>query len=84
MIGDRSLSVVSWGAGRLDIFGVGTDNALYHKSYDRQWSGWESLAGKFNSPPTAVAWGANRLDVFGRGLDNALYHKWWDGSQSPS
>jgi Zn-dependent M28 family amino/carboxypeptidase len=27
-------SVVSWGPGRLDVFAVGTDSALYHKAYE--------------------------------------------------
>ena len=65
---------------RIDCFARGTDNAIWHKWWDRSsWSGWESLGGELTSGPTAASWGANRLDVFARGTDNALWHKWWDG-----
>ncbi|WLV24537.1 hypothetical protein QR721_12975 [Aciduricibacillus chroicocephali] len=75
-------TVSSWSANRLDVFGRGTDNALYHKWWDgSRWSGWENLGGVLSSAPSAVSWGTNRIDVFGRGTDNALYHKWWDGSR---
>ena len=67
--------VVSWGPNRLDVFGVGTDNALYHMAWNgSSWSGWNRLGGILVAPVDAVAWGPNRLDVFGVGTDNALYH----------
>ena len=72
---------VSWGYNRIDVFGRGTDNALWHKWWDgSSWSGWESLGGILTSAPTVSSWGDNRLDVFVKGTDNALWHKWWDGS----
>ena len=80
-------AVVSWGPNRLDIFGIGMDDGLYHKSWDgSHWwpshEGWSSLGGQFQLvAPTAVSWGPNRLDIFGIGKDNALYQKTWDGSQ---
>ncbi len=73
-------AVASWGAGRLDCFVRGTDNALWHKWYDGSWSGWESLGGSLTSDPAVASWGAGRLDCFVRGTDNALWHKWYDGS----
>jgi hypothetical protein len=42
--------VASWGLNRLDLFGIGADNAMYHKAWDTQWhprSGWELLGGGF-------------------------------------
>lgn len=67
---------VSWSANRLDLFGLGTDSAVYHKSWNgAQWSGWEGLGGVFNSPLVAETWGPNALDVFGLGTDNGMYHK---------
>jgi hypothetical protein len=72
---------VSWAANRLDIFAVGTDNALYHKWWNGSaWGGFESLGGLCKSAPAAVSWGPNRLDIFVVGTDSALYHKWWNGS----
>jgi Pro-kumamolisin, activation domain/Repeat of unknown function (DUF346) len=83
-------SVVSWSANRLDIFGLGTDHAMYHKAWNGSaWlpssTGWEGLGGLFSysyeSPPAVAAWAANRLDVFDLGTDNQMYHKYWDGSK---
>lgn len=75
--------VTTWASNRLDIFGIGTDNAMYHKSWNgSQWSSsWEALGSVFNSSPSAVAWSTNRLDIFALGTDNAMYHKAWTGSQ---
>jgi C1A family cysteine protease len=71
-------AAVSWGANRIDVFGRGTDNALWHKWWDgRAWSGWESLGGGLSSAPAVSSWATNRLDVFVQGTDNALWHKWW-------
>jgi hypothetical protein len=83
-VGPASAAVVSWAADRLDIFGLGTDNQMYHKAWDGAWSpsqtGWEPLGGVFNSPPAVVSWAPGRLDIFGLGTDNQMYHKYWDGS----
>ncbi|WP_372344913.1 Dot/Icm T4SS effector Zinc-dependent metalloprotease LegP [Streptomyces sp. KL116D] len=77
--------VVSWESERLDVFGIGTDSAMFHKWWDgSSWGpsvqAWESLGGICTSPPTTLAWAHDRLDAFVTGTDSALYHKWWDGS----
>ena len=78
-------AVCSWEAGRLDVFGRGTDNALWHRWFSKPafstgaWSDWESLGGALTSPPAAVSWGPGRIDVFVRGTDDALWHRWFDG-----
>ncbi|HEV7885174.1 MAG TPA: hypothetical protein VGO81_16495 [Solirubrobacteraceae bacterium] len=43
--------VESWGANRLDVFGLGTDDGMYHKAWNgSNWSpSWESLGGTFLS-----------------------------------
>ncbi|MDF2615190.1 MAG: hypothetical protein K0S71_2976 [Clostridia bacterium] len=74
-------AVSSWQANRLDVFGRGQNNALWHKWWNgSRWSEWEDLGGVLTSAPAAVSWGRNRIDAFGRGQNNALWHKWWDGS----
>jgi hypothetical protein len=74
-------SVASWAAGRLDAFGRGADNALWHRAWDgTQWLGWESLGGVLASAPGSVSPTASRLDVFARGVDNALWHRSFDGT----
>ena len=72
---------VSWGANRLDIFALGTDQAVWHRWWDgANWGCWESLGGVLTSPPSVVSWGANRLDIFALGEDHAMWHKWWNGN----
>jgi hypothetical protein len=84
------LAVASWGPDRLDIFGIGTDNAMYHRAWEGpagRWyreDGWQLLGGAFSSPPAVVSWGPGRLDIFGLGLDSGMYHKSWDGGWYPS
>jgi hypothetical protein len=76
-------TVCSWGPNRLDIFGVGTNRALWHIYWNgSRWSDWEDLGGQLKSKPAAVSWGPNRIDIFGRcATDNSLCRKVWDGSR---
>lgn len=80
-----AIAVASWGSNRLDIFGLGTDNQMYHKAWNgHAWlpsaTDWELLGGAFNSPPAVASWGTNRLDIFGLGTDDQMYHKAWNGN----
>jgi hypothetical protein len=79
------LGVSSWGAGRLDVFGRGSDGTLSHSFRDGGWSGWESLGGGLSSDSLgnrvgAVAWSSGRIDVLVRGTDDGLWHNWWGGT----
>lgn len=73
-------SVVSWGSGSLDVFGVGLDGNLYHQWFDStstdtgNWaSAWENLGqpptGGLQGSPAICTWAEGRLDVFARGSD---------------
>ena len=80
-----SSPTVAWGADRLDVFVLGSDQALYHKwrngsAWGPSVTGYERMGGVCTSSPQVVAWGPNRLDVFVTGTNSALYHKWWNGS----
>lgn len=69
-------AAASWAPGRLDVFGRGQDNALWHAWFaDGRWSDWVSLGGGLTSRPAAVSWGPRRLDVVVKGTDNALWHR---------
>jgi hypothetical protein len=71
----------SWGASRTDAFARGSDNAMWHRSWNgTAWSAWDSLGGILTSDPAAVSWGANRIDVFARGSDGALWTRSFDGT----
>lgn len=74
-------AAASWGAGRMDLFARGQDNALWHRDWDGSgWTGWLPLGGGLDSAPAAVSWGQGRVDVFARGLDSGLWHIAWTGS----
>ena len=71
----------TWAKWQLDVFVVGSDNALWHRSFNNSvWSSWESLGGKLTASPAAVSWGNGRIDVFGRGDNGALYQKTYNNS----
>lgn len=83
---DSSVTVSSWGPGRLDLFCLGPTGDLKHQYYDgTQWQpsegGLESLGGILATTPTAVSWGPNRLDIFALNKNAQVQHMYWDGSQ---
>jgi hypothetical protein len=74
--------VVSNADGRLEVFIIGTDRALWHMAQTVRntcdpaaWTGWSSLGGVFTSDPAAAVNSDGRLEVFARGSDNALWHR---------
>ena len=72
-------AITSWGPNRMDLFARGTDNNLYHSTWDpsTSWSVWENLGGPIYSSPAAVSWGPGRIDVFARGEAGNLIHIWY-------
>ena len=73
-------AAVSSGPNHIDVFGRGTDNAIWHTYWDGSWHGFDSLGGTFVSAPSVSSWGGGRLDVFAVGTDSGLYHNYWDGN----
>jgi hypothetical protein len=66
---------VSWGAGRLDVFGAGENNELLQRSLP-PWTGPVSLGGTLGMIyPSAVSSSTGHLDVFGVGENRELL--WW-------
>ncbi len=50
-----AVAVAAWGPNQPDIFGLGTDNSMYHKAWNGSaWlpsmTGWEALGGVFSIP----------------------------------
>ncbi|KAJ6087463.1 hypothetical protein N7467_006377 [Penicillium canescens] len=81
----NSPAVVSWVTGRLDLFGIGTNNHIYHRWWDGQWQpqdNWQDLGTGFDSSPTAVSWGPKRFDIFTT-RDNIVCHRWFDATHNP-
>ena len=76
-----SPAVASWGANRTDVFVRGSDNALWHRSWNgTSWSAWESLGGVLSDDPAAVSGAANRIDVVVRGTTNVLWRRSFNGT----
>src|SRR5262245_59220619 len=71
--------------GRLEVFLVGADGALYHAaqtgSAPDAWTGFTSLGGAFAPGTVGVGRaGDGRLAIFARGADNAI---WTAGQTTP-
>jgi hypothetical protein len=64
---------------RLEVFGIGTNKAMYHLwqlSAGGNWSSFSSLGGGFDGPPTVGKNADGRLEIFAVGLNQAIYHAW--------
>jgi hypothetical protein len=80
------IAASSWGPSRIDVFGLGTDYALYHSSYDLS-VGW-GCCDRFPPPPgltitsdpAVVSWADGRIDIVVRASDNAVWHMAYDRS----
>jgi hypothetical protein len=76
------VALASWAPGRLDLFTVGSDAAMYHQFYiGTTWSGWvDYLGGDCISAAAAVSRSPNLIDLFVIGSDHAMYQQWFDGT----
>ena len=77
--------------GRLQVFMIGTDNALYYKTQTTAggstWSSsWTSLGGtiRANTDPVVIANSDGRLQVFVVGTNNQLYYRSQTAADSSS
>ena len=77
--GPRGLAATTRGPGRLDLFWVDDDRALWHQaSIDGVWAHPESLGGQLASAPTVVAWAPDEMEVFAVMDDGELWNRYWD------
>jgi hypothetical protein len=63
-------------AGRFELFGVGLDDAVWHrwrKGPNGKWSDWESLGGAVKQ--LAAAESSAGLEIFGVGTDDGVWHR---------
>jgi hypothetical protein len=75
-----AIAAVSWGPGRIDLFTIGADRDLVHRSFrDGVWGEPESLGGRLASAPAATAWAIDELEVFAIHDDGQLWNRYWDG-----
>jgi hypothetical protein len=77
----RGLAATTWGPGRLDLFWVDDDRALWHSAQVAgAWTEPESLGGALASSPSVVAWGEGEMEVVAVMDDGELYNRYWDRS----
>lgn len=72
--------------GQIEVFVVGTDNAAWHRRWNRSsWSPWESLGGTIAQfGVEAVAWDRGLVDIFAKSsVDNRIWSRHLDSSWSP-
>lgn len=79
------IAVDTSGNGQVGVFATGTDQALWHQSYNLAAimagtpsagaSGWETLGGVLTSSPAAAAASSSAVLAFGRGSDGALWYQ---------
>ena len=55
------------------MFAVGTDSAVYRRTFSGSWGGWVRVGGQWTSGPAAVGRAIGVVDVFVRGGDNAAW-----------
>lgn len=73
-----AVAVASNRDGRLEVFGRGADQALWHAWHERPgggWHSWESLGGSWTSDPSVAVNQDGRLEVFVRGTESALWQR---------
>lgn len=80
--GPELLDATSVGSQRIELFALGSDRAVWHRSWDGRWSNWRSLGSQCWSNPTAVASSDGRIALFCRGADRGLYWKFTQATAS--
>lgn len=61
-----SPAVTSGGIGNLTVFAVGTDRALWHRTFNWGWSGWENDGGiiGLGTTPAVTSVGTGNVEAF--------------------
>jgi phospholipase C len=77
------LAACSWGANRIDTFGLDAGGGVLQMYWDGGWH-WANLGSRFNGTQfagelTACSWGVNRIDTFGLDAAGNVLQLWWDG-----
>jgi hypothetical protein len=61
----QTVDAVSWGAGRIDIFGWGVDRSLAHRECNNdKWEPWQQIPGYISQRPTPLSHSHGALSVF--------------------
>ncbi|KIJ46724.1 hypothetical protein M422DRAFT_249886 [Sphaerobolus stellatus SS14] len=72
----QAVEAVSWGPGRIDLFGHDYRGSTLHRSWndgELAWTSWEDLGGVILQVAKAVTHAPGGLNIFGTGTDLALW-----------
>ena len=83
--GGSSISAISPGFNRMDVYGVDDHGSVAHQYWDGyqwgpSWDKIEDLGGKFTSPPSAISPAEGRMEIFQVASNGSLMHKHYDGT----
>ena len=71
-------AVLSQHPGHVEVFAVGSDNAIWNNWQNwGPWSGWSKIGGGCSSGPGAISIRDGTMDLFVVGDSNQLWQKWW-------
>ncbi len=62
--------VVSDSPNKIDVYALGTDSAMWYRSWEGGWTPWKSVQRSFQWPPAALSWGPGRVDLFARNISD--------------
>lgn len=86
--GAGKIAAVASGAdsGRLDMFTLGPDGAVYHKPLmsgmrEKSRSDWQNIGHGVSGSVTALSLGNGRLHVLGLNQEGNVLHKYWNGEK---
>jgi hypothetical protein len=70
----RSVDCISWGPGRIDLFGLNLASGVHHKAWDgNTWSEWEDLGGIIVGRATPVSHSPGALCVLVTGITCVMF-----------
>jgi sialidase-1 len=76
----NAVAAVSRGPGRIDLFWIDADRALWHRGFrEDAWAEPEYLGGSLASGPAVTAWGDEEMEVFAVMPAGDLQNRYWDG-----
>lgn len=80
------LSTLGFDDGHVEVFGLGTDGAIWHDVWSvgkKAWSGWESLGGSdLVTGAAPILWGDGHAEIFATDASGVAWHDWTASSSS--
>jgi lysozyme len=69
-------TTLTWPDGHLEVFALGADKAIWHKTWDLgagAWSDWSNMGGTFATGVSAIVWGDGHAELLATDIDGTPY-----------